>query len=394
MVRGASIGERRRATNVPGEFRALGVALAAIGVGLLMLGGAAGAPSGSSTLVSPPYHGGWTHSKTVGSAGCRSHATVPVPWRFNLSSGAATGSSRGQAGSCPGGGVHTASGVSGSDVFASVSAVLGLPRFHTTVGNVTVDVGGGANLWASATDGGTTRCTVPTETIYYSDTEWEWNYSPATQRYAHWAENYSYEIDGTWSNYSHHLASVPSPFPRTNTTYYSHDAYFAVYRSCYALIQATVVADVVLEDLTTGVSYFPSSLSSPGLVAEVGVLRSTYYGWSNSSYWDGPANASSTSPTSWSYGNVSLAAGATVYGSGGSFRSWGRGGVETLNYTETFNGTSLVFPGPFAPKDHYVLDVDLDADVAASNTWSYGRASFALDLAGGYGFDVSSVTLS
>jgi len=361
----------------------------AIAVALIMaLSPMAGAAS-AGIVLHPHYKGVVAPSNSLSQSGC-GKVSSSKKWHFSLKTGLGGDAGKGLASSCK----KSLAGVgqtSSASSYGGFEAAIALPRIPHNAAAINASIEAKWTTTLSATDGGRSpACNGVTYTYTDNITEWEWN------SFSNYAIQENDSNNGIWYNYSYNVASVPSPFNLNNTTFYYHDVSSGTDSYCEAFGEAFAEVYGYVMDTTTGSEIYQSS-NTVGFNGEmfdvfIEVYNQTDFGCSQYYEWDQGYSYGSNATTCYSY-NTTLT--SELYNYVPTFTS-SIGSNNSITWTNSSSVSgSIVFNGPFSSHDHYVLLLNVYADLYADNSWQHGSASYNFNMATlGNGMKLNSITIA
>jgi hypothetical protein len=403
---GPAVDHRRTLRGHPPRLRGWATAAGSLIVVLLVATSSSAGVVPAKT-ISAPYRGLASTSMDRGASGCSTSASVPVPWRFNFSTGTGSEFEKGGAvNACPHtyGGSHPFSQSSTNGGF--VAAIdIGRPGLHTT--QVIAKLGGKLTISTALSNGGSYACNKGLFSIVDNGTYEEWNYLGGGN-YANWFTNYTASDNGVWHNGTTGNGVPPSPFVLNNTTYRSHVYSSELSGFCEAVVTSYYDAYALIYDRTTGTYTNATGTSWPvfGYVEE-SLDNELDYGFYSKNVWDGPSGTWTNASGPWTL-NASgfLTVNYTAPQPMSSFWYNNSLGVPSapntyLNHT-VFNltGDTAWYNQSFAATDRYYLMVFFTLDQIAwtydfgynNNGWLHAYAKYSGDAdTGGNGIRVVSI---
>lgn len=329
-----------------------------------------------STLVSAPYTGHVHLTNLLSASGCGTRVSEPELWDFHVGTGKGGGVTDGSAGSCGKVGLAPFGNYSESNAAGGFDALIRLPTVPIGATSIAANLSGGYTISMLVRDGGL-AANCPTSPYLVNYTSWGWNYGGLG------AYNSSVYFNGSWSNVSYGVGSVPSPFKLNASTSYYHYTFNGTYGSCEA---ATVVNSGVEGELHFGrASRFNTTTFGAWEVSDfaIAIVNRTFHGYYLSYAWNTGSSYETNSsgylnediPTSFEF--YSYSSGAGSYSTTSPLGASTSTGFSNLT---NLSRSSISFHAPFTSLTKLTLAVTFYfAAVAWVTGWAHGFAKFQVN---------------
>jgi hypothetical protein len=362
---------------------------------LVLLAPGFGGAVAAGAVTGPPY-GGVVAPSSVSSTAVCGKVSLSTPWTFHLKTGTGGSISRGQATGCG----RTMAALGLTDMAQLNGGVLvSIPV--KSISNATTGVNASLSvsfaIALSASDGfgvgAHAPCAAPQSTFYQATMEFDWGYNSSSGRFAN--QNLTLiQKTNAYTTTSVSGSAPPSPFRHNSTSAFYQAKRFGAYRSCDAEAGGYLTVQASLLDKTTGASFSATGDTvavapfGSNLDALVQVDNTTDWACSEYSEWVGPSNYSASQPlTCSSYNRTTYSYFFSYPGSSYSVTStnnsqpWG----ATRATTGEFWWNSSSVPAIFATGHTYALELVVDSQFFATNSWPAGSAHWSFNMAvGGY----------
>lgn len=237
--------------------------------------------------------------------------------------------------------------------------------------------------------GASAPCAAPQFTFSQGTKEFEWGYNSSSGRFANQNLTILHKTDGS-STKSVSGPAPPSPFHLNNTSAHYQFKRFGASRSCLAEAGGYLTVQANLVDKSTGASY-PATANTvvvppfgSNLDAIVQVANTTDWSCSEYTEWYGPTNYTASQPltcssynsTTYSY-FFSYPAAWAANTSTNNTQPWGA--IRSTSGEFWWNSSSV--PSMFVTGHTYALDLVVNSQFFAYNSWPAGSALWSFNMA-------------